>query len=183
MGRGRGRRWWRGWWWWCLRRRRRCDVERTARPATERSRRRRQRVPRAGLVDLGGAERRHAAHRRDRPPTGQGPATRIRPDRQRDAPGESRHRVPGGVESGHLYGGGDRSPGRSTRGLNAEAEMGRGRWRRWWRWRWWWWRRRRRRRDVERTARPAAERSRRRRQRVARAGLVDLGGAERRHAA
>src|SRR5205807_1750097 len=153
MGRGRWRRrrwrWWRRWWRGRRGRRgRRRDVERTARPATERSGGRRQRVARAGLVDLDGAERRHAAHRRDRPPTGQGPTTRVRPDRQRDAPRESRHGVPGGIERGHLDRGCDRGPGLRIRRLHRESKMGRGRrwrrrWRRW-RWRWWW-----RRRDVE----------------------------------
>src|SRR5204863_5594546 len=81
----RRRWWWRRWrrWWWRRRRRRR-DVERTARPPAERSGGRRQRVARAGLVDLDSGEGRHSAHGTYRSPTPPGPATRIRPDRQRD---------------------------------------------------------------------------------------------------
>src|SRR5256885_338697 len=98
---------------------------------------------------LDGAERRHAAHRRDRPPRGEGPATRVRPDRQRYAPREPRHGVPGvfffnDTATTEIY----------TLSLHdalpiSEPEVRRGgrRWRR--RWRWWrWWRRRRC--DVER---------------------------------
>src|SRR5256885_981445 len=66
-------------------------LDRAARPTAEGSGGRCELLARAALVDLAGAEGRSGALRRARPPTGQGPATRVRPDRQRDAPRESRH--------------------------------------------------------------------------------------------
>src|SRR5207302_513469 len=157
--RGRLVRWWRRWWrrrwWWWWRR----DGKRAARPARERSGGRRQRVARAGLVDLETRECRHAAHRCDRAPTGQGPPTRVRPDRQRDVPREPCHRVPGGIERSHGDGRCDRRARLSARRLLAEPEVGRGRrWRRWRWWRrwWWWWRWGR---DGGRAGRPARGRS------------------------
>src|SRR5207302_10025469 len=125
-GRGRGgrrrgggwrRRWWRRWWWWRWWRR---DVKRAARPARERSGGRRQGVARPRFVDLETRERRHAAHRRHRSPTGQGSPTRVRPDRQRHVPGEAHHRVPGGIERSHGDGRRDRRARRSARRLLAE---------------------------------------------------------------